>query len=145
MSDEIQKRGRGAPIKYRPEYCEEIVEFCAQGFSLTAFAGKIRVARSTIQEWCKNFPEFGDACQAAKAAAAFKWEERAGRVGENGGGPGTAQIVIFNLRNFASDDFKDKVSHEHSGPDGQPMRTITTAMTAKEAADAYAATIDDEG
>lgn len=34
---------------------------------------------------------------------------------------------------------------EHSGPGGKPIQTITTGMTPKEAAEAYAATLNDSG
>lgn len=116
----------GRPTKYDPSFCDQIVDFCAQGYSLTAFAGSLGVARSTIQEWAKEHPEFSVACNAAKAAAAYKWEQRAGRVGEVGGGPGTAQVVMFQLKNMAPDDYREKVDHTLAGPGGGPVQTDNT-------------------
>ena len=42
------KRGRGRPSGYRPEYCDLVIETMAQGHSLTAFAGLVRVGRETV-------------------------------------------------------------------------------------------------
>ena len=41
----------GRPTKYDPIYCDMVEEEMAKGFSLTAFAGIIGVARSIINEW----------------------------------------------------------------------------------------------
>jgi hypothetical protein len=48
----------GRPSDYDHAYCEQVVSFCAQGYSLTAFAGEIGVCRDTISEWCRKHPEF---------------------------------------------------------------------------------------
>ena len=42
---------KGRPSVYDPAFCDEIVEFCSQGFSITAYAGSIGVSRRTITEW----------------------------------------------------------------------------------------------
>lgn len=116
----------GRPTKYDPAYCEDIVAFCGQGYSITAFAGSIGVARSTIQEWADANPEFSVAVRAAKAASAFWWESRSRRVAERGGGPGTATVIVFNLKNMAPDDYREKVDHSLAGPDGGPVKTDNT-------------------
>jgi transposase len=111
----------GRPSKYDPAYCDEIVEFCSEGYSITAFAGKLRVSRSTITEWGDVHPEFSAAVKAAKAAASLWWEEQGRRVAKTGGGPGTATMIIFNLKNTAPDDYREKIETTHSGPDGGPI------------------------
>jgi hypothetical protein len=108
------------PSKYDPAFCDMVIEAMQEGFSLTGFAGQIGVSRSTIGEWMNEYPN---------------------AVGRRGGGPGTAQIIQFMLKNNAPDEYREKVAHEHSGPGGTPIQTISTAMTPKEAADAYAATL----
>ena len=105
----------GRPSKFNPRYCHDIVAFCRHGYSITAFAGRIGVARSTIQEWAGAHEEFSAAVKAAKAAAALWWEERGRTVAERGGGHGAATMVIFNLKNMAPDDYADKRQHEMSG------------------------------
>src|SRR3954465_1630351 len=105
----------GRPTKYDRRYCHDIVAFCRHGYSITAFAGHIGVARSTIQEWAGAHEEFSAAVKAPKAAAALWWEERGRTVAERGGGHGSATMVIFNLKNMAPDDYADKRQHEVSG------------------------------
>lgn len=86
-----------------------------KGFSLTAFAGQIGVARSSINEWIDNFPEFSEAVSRAKAKRLLHWEQAAHRVAEKGGGPGTATIIVFGLKNMGGDEWRDKQEVEHSG------------------------------
>src|SRR3954465_7610506 len=105
----------GRPTKYDRHYCDDIVAFCRHGYSITAFAGHIGVARSTIGEWASVHEEFSAAVKAAKAAAALWWEERGRTVAERGGSHGAATMVIFNLKNMAPDDYADKRQHEVSG------------------------------
>lgn len=102
------KNAVGRPSLYKRQYCNQVVTFCADGWSLASFAAEIGVARSTIQQWAADHAEFSVALSRAKAAAAKWWEGKARRVAESGGGPGTASVVIFALRNFAQDDYRDK-------------------------------------
>jgi hypothetical protein len=55
------KHPGGRPSQYRPEYCQAVIDFTSQGFSLTAFAGSIRVAKDTVYEWIKVHAQFSDA------------------------------------------------------------------------------------
>lgn len=63
------KHPGGRPSEYRPEYCQAVIDCMAQGFSLTAFAGSIRVAKDTVYEWIKTHPQFSDAVSRARAAS----------------------------------------------------------------------------
>jgi transposase len=109
----------GRPSKYSPAYCEEVVTFCDQGYSLTAFAGEIGVARSTINEWIAEFPAFSEAVGRAKSKRARWWEDRARGVASEGGQSGQATMVIFGLKNHAPEDFREKT--EIVGADGKDL------------------------
>lgn len=52
-----------ANSKYKPEYCEQLVEYMGKGFSYTTFAVTIEpnVNVDTLYEWEKVHPEFADA------------------------------------------------------------------------------------
>lgn len=54
-------------------------------------------------------------------------------------------LMVNILKARRPERYRERFSHEHSGPNGEPIKTITTAMSPKEAADAYAATLHDEG
>ena len=56
----------GRPTKYKPEYCEELVEFMAQGYPYECFAATIGVGRSTLYDWEKEHQEFSDAKKVGK-------------------------------------------------------------------------------
>src|SRR5262252_3316717 len=62
------KQPQGRPSEYREEYDQLVIEFMGQGFSLTAFAGHIRVARDTVYEWIKRHASFSDAVARARPA-----------------------------------------------------------------------------
>jgi len=117
----------GRPTRYKEVYCDEVISFMAQGYSLTAFAGEIGVARSTINEWMAHFPEFSEATKVAKAKCARWWEDRNRKNAEEGGGNATA--AIFGLKNMAPDDWREKSEHEVTGKDGGPLKTETRVDT----------------
>lgn len=111
----------GRPSLYKDEFVERVVEFCAQGYSLTGFAGEIGVDRDTISEWCSRHQEFSVACKRAKALRARWWEDRARAVASDGGPGGQATMVIFGLKNHAPEDYSDRLKHEHTGADGKDL------------------------
>lgn len=116
----------GRPSKYETRYCEEVIVAAREGLSLTGFAGKIEVARSTINEWIEQYPEFSEAVSCAKAVRALAWERRAIKVGDGDGGPGAAPMIQFALRNLADDDWRDRRELEHAGRNGGAIQVANT-------------------
>lgn len=114
----------GRPSTYEPDFCSSVVDFMGQGYSLTAFAGEIGVARETIYEWARVHPEFSDAVKAAMSARCCALEK--GLLDQGLAGP---QITarIFALKNAAPLDWRDR--HEISGPDGGPIAVSVTRFT----------------
>jgi hypothetical protein len=106
--------GTGRPSKYNEAYDNLIVEEMSQGKSIAAFAAEIGVARSTIQEWEKQYPTFSVALKAGKAKCAAWWEERLRTIATNPQS-GNVTAAIFGLKNMASEDWRDKQELEHSG------------------------------
>lgn len=111
----------GRPSKYSPAYCDEVISTLAEGLSVTAFAGRIGVARSTVFKWAEEHPEFSDALKVGQAKATEFWEKALIAIARGDGGNATA--AIFGLKNRAPDDWADKVVNEHSGPGGGPIQT----------------------
>lgn len=104
----------GRPTKYDPRYCDEIVEDGEKGYSLTAFAGAIGVARSTINEWGASYPEFSEAIK-RHAAARTRFLET-GLLSSETGPQVTSRI--FALKNAAPEEWREKQEVEHSGQIG---------------------------
>jgi hypothetical protein len=111
----------GRPSKYDPAYCEQVVTFCAAGYSITGFAGSIGVDRDTISEWGKVHPEFSVALRRAKAAAIYGLETDANGIRKKGGGPGAATMCIFGLKNFAPEEYADRIETKHTGDANNPV------------------------
>lgn len=116
-----EKRPVGRPSKYDPAYCEMVVEHMKEGASLTSFAAEIGVARSSINEWIDAHYEFSEAVKRAKACCAAWWEKIGRKNAEHGGG--NATLVIFGLKNMATEDWQDRQEIQHTGKDGGPIET----------------------
>lgn len=111
-------RAVGQPTKYKPEYCDAVMAFMGQGYSLTAFAGSIRVSRETVYEWERVIPEFSDAVKSARAMRVTCLEG-----GLLSGEAASPQITarIFALKNACPPEWRDKHEVEHTGKDGGPI------------------------
>lgn len=79
MSDEHVKHAGGRPTKYKPEYCEEIIQYMRDGKSLAEFAAHINVARDTVNEWANVHPEFSAAKKHAIELSEAWWTSQ-GRI-----------------------------------------------------------------
>ncbi len=96
-------------IKYRPEYCQEVVEHMAQGLSFNTFAGKIGVGRDALYEWVNKYPEFAIAKDRAFAARAEFFERKMIEGITQGVKMGAAPLLIFALKNLGDGyNFTDK-------------------------------------
>lgn len=109
----------GRPSTYDPAYCEQAIEYLAQGYSVAAFAGKIRVAKSTVYKWMDEHEDFSDAVKIGQAAAVDWWETANRNLALTGEGNATA--IVFGLKNRASDEWRDVKATELSGPGGKPI------------------------
>lgn len=65
----------GRPTDYRPEYCERVIEFGAEGKSLTWMAAELGIAKATLQNWERDIPEFLAAMTQARALSQSWWED----------------------------------------------------------------------
>lgn len=114
----------GRPTRYNPEYCDEARTFLAEGYSIAALAGKLKVAVSTVNLWIDKHPEFSDAVKEGQAGAVYWWEQRNRELAQ--GGSGNATTVIFGLKNRAAEQWKDKVAHVGGDEADAPIRQELT-------------------
>lgn len=103
----------GRPTKYDPAFCEVARTFMVDGYSVTALAGHLGVARSSLFKWAGEHEEFSDALKSGQASAALFWEKTLKQVATTG--EGNASAAIFGVKNRSSEDWKDKHETEHSG------------------------------
>jgi hypothetical protein len=89
----------GAPSKYKPEYCAQLIAHMTQGLSFETFAAVIKVNQDTLHEWAKVHPEFSEAKKEAWAQNQLFWE-RIGITGMAGKIANfNATVWIFNMKN----------------------------------------------
>jgi hypothetical protein len=151
-----QKRGRGQPSLYQPEYCHAIMEaseIAEAGATDVAIAEYLGVTRETIIRWRDAHPEFAEACAAIKQNADDRMEaslfhrgmgysHSAVKIFMPAGAaapvyadytehypPDTAAASLW-LRNRRPDKWRDRV--EHTGKDGADL--IPAALPALEQA-----------
>lgn len=102
----------GRPTEYRPEYCQAVIDYMGQGYSLTAFAGSIRVARDTVYEWIKRHSDFSDAVSRARPARVAALETKLLRARKGA----ETSAAVFALKNADPEEWRDmrSVDHQHS-------------------------------
>lgn len=89
----------GRPTKYKPEYCQELVEHMAKGFSFASFAADIDVNQDTLHEWAKVHDEFSDAKKRAFDKCLRFWEDLGVRAAQGLVQNFNAAAWIFNMKN----------------------------------------------
>jgi transposase-like protein len=102
----------GRPSLYRPEYCEAVIDYMGQGYSLSAFAGSIKVNKKTIYDWMQAHSEFSNAVSRAQMTRVAALEVKLLRSTK--GASTTASI--FALRNADPTEWRDvrSVQHDHT-------------------------------
>lgn len=109
----------GRPSEYRPEFCEQVEEFMAQGYSKMAAAGEVRVCYQTLKNWMEEFPEFFAAVKRGEARRTHILES--GLLSAETGPQVTSRI--FALKNAAPDEWRDVHRQEVTGANGGPVQT----------------------
>lgn len=117
----------GRPTKYDPSYCDRLIDEMAQGYSMTAFAGGIPVARSTINKWASEHPEFSEALKIG-AAARTRYLEQTLLTAKDGP---TVTSRIFALKNAAPEEWRDKHEVEHTSRTAMDMTDDELARIAR--------------
>ena len=108
-----EARRIGRPSSYRSEFCEQLIDHCRKGWSITGWCGKIGVNRSTVTDWTAAHPEFAAAVSMAKAACLAFYEEQAVDVAKNGCTGGRATMIVFALKNMGADEWRDRTEIKH--------------------------------
>lgn len=102
------------PTKYKPEYCELVIDTMAEGKSLAAVSAELRIARSTLYEWARDNPDFAEAIAIGKDLALAYWEE-IGLKASTGEISGNASIYNFSMKNRFRQDYQDSSAMTLSG------------------------------
>ena len=113
FAEAVKAMTRCPPTLYQAAYCDAVVEFLKDGYSLAAFGGKIGVTHRAIYDWIDKHPDFAEAVKRGQAQSALWWERRILEFAKTG--QGNASAIIFGLKNRASDEWRDKTHTELAG------------------------------
>jgi hypothetical protein len=104
---------QGRPPKYKPEYCEMLIDHMSSGLSYETFSAVIGTHRSVLYNWEKMHPDFLDAKKKAVEASQAFWEKigLAQAVGDKQYGKGNTASWIFNMKNRFNWADKQEVSN----------------------------------
>ena len=114
----------GRPTDYRPEYCEAVIEYGRMGKSIAWMASELSVAKSTLQLWEKDIPEFSVAMTQARALSQRWWEDAGQDNMLMTPGQGTFNASVWS-RSMAArfpEDWRENKGVELTGANGGPVQ-----------------------
>jgi hypothetical protein len=98
----------GRPTLYRPEYCQRAIEFMGQGYSVTALAGELQIAKETIYLWIREHADFMHAINRGRAARVAALETKLLTTSQGVG----VTAAIFALKNADPGEWQDRYHTE---------------------------------
>jgi len=63
--------------KYKKEYCEQLVEHMAKGFSFITFGAIINVGKTTLEDWARKHDDFAAAKELGEMKSQIFYEDKA--------------------------------------------------------------------
>lgn len=69
--------------KYKPEYCQLIIDMMSQGSSKTQVAAHLKVDRGIFEDWAAKHPDFKEALALAEQGAEAYYETRLKALADN--------------------------------------------------------------
>lgn len=79
-ADEVTKRLRGRPSKYKKKYCKDVIELGKKGYLTATMAAEFGVAKSTLKYWVATEEDFSDAFGIARACCESFYEKQLATV-----------------------------------------------------------------
>lgn len=98
----------GRPTKYRKEFCKQLIEHMAEGFSFESFAGTVDTHRAVVHEWVKRHEEFSEAKKEGDAKARIWWEKLHRRCAATG--EGNATMIVWAQKNKWPKQYCERVA-----------------------------------
>lgn len=121
----------GRPTKYKPEFCETVIECGEQGMGRAEMARELGIDRATLADWVSSKPEFSRAVKEALDASQAWWE-RKGRSATFGGEDGfNATSFIFNMKNRFPEDWRDKHEVDNKHDVSDPLAELLASVASK--------------
>lgn len=123
------KRPVGRPSKYKPEYCERVLELAKEGASMAEYAAEFGIDRTTLFDWRDQHEEFSTALTRAKILEQA-WFEREARLNMKNK-DFNANLWYRSALSRFRDDYAEKRITELSGPNGEPVQVQSQVVDAR--------------
>lgn len=102
-----------AQSRYDPDFCHELIEHMAKGYSFDSFAGTAQVTVTTLKRWREKYVDFADAAEIGWAKRLQYWETVGLRLAATGKGNASAWTRVMESQ------FGWGRQLQLPGPDGQ--------------------------
>lgn len=104
----------GRPTKYKPEFCDLVVEMGKEGKSLCQMACAMDITEETLSQWRKSKPAFSESLKRARQYSQAWWEDH-GQKGSIGLIEGfNATSYVWQTKNRFPASFRDKHEIDHN-------------------------------
>jgi len=125
MTEEApKKRPVGRPSKYKPEFCERMLEMAAEGCGMAEYAAEFGISRETLFDWRDQHEEFSTALTRAKIIEQSWWEREARLNVKNR--DFNANLWYRCAASRFREDYTERKATEVSGPNGGAMKIEST-------------------
>jgi len=121
MAEEQKKRGR--PTKYKPEYCDQVIELGKQGKSIAQMASAFDVDKASIFRWSEESEDFRTALARARAHSQTWWEDQAQKNMSDRNF--NAQLWLKSVASRFREDYTEQTKTEVTGADGGAIKMET--------------------
>lgn len=110
----------GRPSDYRPEYCEQVIEFGKLGLSVAQMASRLDTSKQALLRWVEANPEFRDAMEVARSHSQAWWEEmgQANLIMPKDSGSFQGSVWSRSMAARFPDDWRENKGVELTGKDG---------------------------
>src|SRR5690554_3298607 len=123
----------GRPTKYTDAMPDALYNAMADGKSITQFAAKIGVSRSTVYEWAEQHPEFSDALTRGKEVGEAYWEnELQGMMYSKEANAPLVKLYFANRFGWTDKQEVDNKSSDGSMRPAAPLDPATIKAIAKQ-------------
>lgn len=103
----------GRPTKYKPEFCEKVMDMGREGYGVAEIAAELDVTKQTVHNWQKEHPAFLDAMTRARDLSEGWWASQ-GRQGIWGKENRRFNSNAYRLQMMNRFGWGEKSSREHT-------------------------------
>ena len=98
----------GQPTKYRPEFCERVIEMGKKGKSKTYMAAALEISKDSFENYEKKHAEFFNAVKTAMLYSQKWWEDKLEEATTGENPDANATLFVFNMTNRFKGEWSDK-------------------------------------